>query len=207
MVALYGLDAVTEACGAALNERVASSARVVNLLHRAATNEDRDRTTVAQRSEVVSEQMARTPGPNLQEIIPMKAIVVTDQVAGTAGMKLVERPQPQGAALASLSGANYGDVLFRSMRQDSPEMSWRGPRPGSIVSAVTDAFDPRPRVGRSGHRPQLWNDGLSVDSGCSASRTGRATARWRICSRRGSQPRAAAGDVDFTVGAALVMPA
>ena len=36
--------------------------------------------------------------------IPMKAIVVTDQAAGTAGMKLVERPEPQGAALASLSG-------------------------------------------------------------------------------------------------------
>ncbi|MGE5533888.1 MAG: alcohol dehydrogenase catalytic domain-containing protein, partial [Acidobacteriota bacterium] len=27
----------------------------------------------------------------------MKAIVVTDQVAGTAGMKLVERPEPQPA--------------------------------------------------------------------------------------------------------------
>src|SRR5947208_2373889 len=32
----------------------------------------------------------------------MKAIVVTDRAAGTAGMKLVERPEPQGAALASL---------------------------------------------------------------------------------------------------------
>ena len=28
----------------------------------------------------------------------MKAIVVADQAAGTAGMKLVERPEPQGAA-------------------------------------------------------------------------------------------------------------
>ena len=27
----------------------------------------------------------------------MKAIVVTDQAAGTAGMKLVERPEPQAA--------------------------------------------------------------------------------------------------------------
>src|ERR1700686_1169720 len=43
----------------------------------------------------------------------MKAIVVTDQAAGTAGMKLVERPEPQGAALASLSGANYGDVVVQ----------------------------------------------------------------------------------------------
>src|SRR6516165_7052547 len=43
----------------------------------------------------------------------MKAIVVTDQAVGTAGMKLVERPEPQGAALASLSGANYGDVVVQ----------------------------------------------------------------------------------------------
>jgi hypothetical protein len=29
-----------------------------------------------------------------EETITMKAIVVTDQAAGTAGMKLVERPEP-----------------------------------------------------------------------------------------------------------------
>src|SRR6266853_70959 len=32
-----------------------------------------------------------------EETIPMKAIVVPDQAAGTAGMKLVERPEPQPA--------------------------------------------------------------------------------------------------------------
>src|SRR4029077_7402252 len=32
-----------------------------------------------------------------EEKIIMKAIVVTDQAAGTAGMKLVERPEPQAA--------------------------------------------------------------------------------------------------------------
>src|SRR5512132_2503503 len=32
-----------------------------------------------------------------EETIPMKAIVVTDQAAGTTGMKLVERPEPQAA--------------------------------------------------------------------------------------------------------------
>ena len=36
MVGLYGLEAVTEACAAALEEQVASSEYVVNLLHRAA---------------------------------------------------------------------------------------------------------------------------------------------------------------------------
>jgi ligand-binding sensor domain-containing protein len=48
-----------------------------------------------------------------EEKITMKAIVVTDQAAGRAGMKLVERPEPQGARLASLSGANYGDVVVQ----------------------------------------------------------------------------------------------
>ncbi len=37
MVAVYGLEAVTEACAAALDEQVVSSAHVVNLLHRAAS--------------------------------------------------------------------------------------------------------------------------------------------------------------------------
>src|SRR6202051_4289751 len=32
-----------------------------------------------------------------EETIPMKAIVVTDQAAGTAGMKLVKRPEPQAS--------------------------------------------------------------------------------------------------------------
>jgi transposase len=36
MVAIYGLDAVSEACSAALEEQVVSSAHVVNLLHRVA---------------------------------------------------------------------------------------------------------------------------------------------------------------------------
>jgi NADPH:quinone reductase-like Zn-dependent oxidoreductase len=41
----------------------------------------------------------------------MKAIVVTDPAAGTAGMTLAERPDPDTARLASLDGANYGDVV------------------------------------------------------------------------------------------------
>src|SRR3954468_7722353 len=32
-----------------------------------------------------------------EETTPMKSIVVTDQAAGTAGMTLAERPQPQAA--------------------------------------------------------------------------------------------------------------
>ena len=50
----------------------------------------------------------------------MKAIVVTDQAAGTAGMKLMERPEPQG------SGANYGDVVVQVHASGftGDELSW-----------------------------------------------------------------------------------
>jgi hypothetical protein len=41
----------------------------------------------------------------------MKAIVVTDPAVRTAGMKLVKRPKPDAATLASLEDANYGDVV------------------------------------------------------------------------------------------------
>src|SRR5436305_10351439 len=54
---------------------------------------------------------------------PMKAIVVTDQAAGTAGMKLVERPEPQGAALGSPPGANYGAVV---VQVHASEFTWDG---------------------------------------------------------------------------------
>src|SRR6266581_2629744 len=56
----------------------------------------------------------------------MKAIVVTDQAAGTARMKLVERPEPQGESLASLSGANYGDVVVQVHASGftGDELSW-----------------------------------------------------------------------------------
>ena len=37
----------------------------------------------------------------------MKAIVVTDQAAGTAGMTLVERPEPDAARLASDNPATH----------------------------------------------------------------------------------------------------
>ena len=39
----------------------------------------------------------------------MKAIVVTDEAAGTAGMRFVERPDPDAAR--QLEGASYGDVV------------------------------------------------------------------------------------------------
>src|ERR1700755_171558 len=56
----------------------------------------------------------------------MKAFVVRNQAAETAGMKLVERPEPQGAALAGLAGANYGDVVVQvpAPGYTEDELSW-----------------------------------------------------------------------------------
>src|SRR5947209_3627705 len=80
----------------------------------------------------------------------MKAIVVTDQAAGTAGMKLVERPGPQGAALASLSGANYGDVVVQVHASGFTvdELSWpstwidRLGRERHILSSLSPSVHP-----------------------------------------------------------------
>src|ERR1044072_980738 len=56
----------------------------------------------------------------------MKAIVVTEKAAETAGMKLVERTEPDGESSASLSAANYGDVVVqvRASGFTRDELSW-----------------------------------------------------------------------------------
>src|SRR5215469_2425979 len=48
---------------------------------------------------------------------PMKAIVVTDQAAGTAGVKLVERPEPQAAI-------NDVVVQIRASGFTGDELTW-----------------------------------------------------------------------------------
>src|SRR5215471_16681804 len=52
-----------------------------------------------------------------EETIPMKAIVVTDQAAGTAGMKLVERPEPR-------AGINDVVVQVHASGFTSGELTW-----------------------------------------------------------------------------------
>jgi len=54
---------------------------------------------------------------------PMKAIVVTDQAAGTAGMKLVERPEPPAAindviVQVHASGFTSGELTWPSTWTD-----------------------------------------------------------------------------------------
>ena len=68
----------------------------------------------------------------------MKAIIVTDQAAGTAGMKLVERPEPQPAIndvvvqvyASGMTGdelswpSSWTDRLNRDRTPSIPAMSW-----------------------------------------------------------------------------------
>src|SRR6187399_613665 len=138
----------------------------------------------------------------------MKAIVVTDQAAGTAGMKLVERPEPQGAALAGLSGANYGDVVVRVHASGftGDELSWpstwtdrlgrdRTPSiPGHEVAGVVTAL-------------AYGTTGLSVGQrvfGLTDWTRDGTLAEYVAVEARNLAPLP--GDVDFTLGASLPMP-
>ena len=135
----------------------------------------------------------------------MKAIVVTDQAAGTAGMKLVERPEPQGAALASLSGANYGDVIVQVHASGftGDELAWpstwidrlgrdRTPViPGQELAGVVTALG-------------YGTTGPSVGQrvfGLTDSYRGGTLAEYVAIEARNLAPLP--GDVDFTVGASL----
>src|ERR671938_424794 len=74
----------------------------------------------------------------------------------------------------------------------------RSPRPGP------NTVDPWARAGRSSHRPRLWHDG-AVGGPAGIRPHGLASRRHPggVRGRRGAEPRAAAGDVDFTTGASL----
>src|SRR5947208_15082979 len=135
----------------------------------------------------------------------MKAIGVTDQAAGTAGMKLMERPEPQGAALANLSGANYGDVVVQVHASGftGNELSWpstwidrlgrdRTPSiPGHELAGVVTALSYGTRGLSVGQRvfglTDWYRDGT--------------LAEYVAVEARNVAPLP--GDVDFTVGASL----
>src|SRR5216117_2141725 len=113
----------------------------------------------------------------------MKAIVVTDQAAGTAGVKLVERPEPQAAI-------NDVVVQIHASGFTGDELTW--------PSTWTD------RVGRDRTPSILGHElagvvtalgygttGLSIGQRVLASPIGIATAPWRSMwpSRRATSHR------------------
>ena len=126
----------------------------------------------------------------------MKAIVVTDQAAGTAGMTLVERPEPQAA---------INDVVVRIHASGfvPTEMAW--------PSTWTDRLDRDRTPSIPGH--ELAGVVTAVGYGTTGLSLGQRVFGLTDWTRDGTLAEYAAvearnlaplpGDVDFTVGASL----
>jgi NADPH:quinone reductase-like Zn-dependent oxidoreductase len=129
----------------------------------------------------------------------MKAIVVTDQAAGTAGAKLVERPEPQAAindVVVQIHASGFtGDELSwpstwtdRNGRDRTPSI------PGHELAGIVTAL---------GYGTTGLSIGQRVFGLTDWYRDG-TLAEYVAVEARNLAPLP--GDIDFTVGAALVMP-
>ena len=126
----------------------------------------------------------------------MKAIVVTDQAAGTAGMKLVERPEPQAAI-------NDVVVQIHASGFVPTEMAW--------PSTWTDRLDRDRTPSIPGH--ELAGVVTALGYGTTGLSVGQRVFGLTDWTRDGTLAEYAAvearnlaplpGDVDFTVGASL----
>jgi NADPH:quinone reductase-like Zn-dependent oxidoreductase len=138
----------------------------------------------------------------------MKAIVVTDRNAGTAGMKLMERPEPQGIALAGLAGANYGDVVVRVHASGftGDELSWPSTWVDRLGRDRTPSI-PGHEVAGTVTALSYGTTGLSVGQrvfGLTDWVRDGTLAEYVAVEARNLAPLP--GDIDFTEGAALTMP-
>jgi NADPH:quinone reductase-like Zn-dependent oxidoreductase len=131
-----------------------------------------------------------------EETIPMKAIVVTDRAAGTAGMELVERPEPQPAindVVVQVHAAGFVNTELdwpstwtdRSDRDRTPSI------PGHELAGVVTAL---------GYGATGLSVGQRVFGLTDWSRDG-ALSEYTAVEARNLAPLP--GDVDFTVGASL----
>jgi len=126
----------------------------------------------------------------------MKAIVVTDQAAGTAGMKLVERPKPQAAindvvVLVHASGFVNTELDWPSTWTDRLDRARTPSIPGHELAGVVTALG-------------YGTTGLSVGQrvfGLTDWYRDGSLAEYVAVEARNLAPLP--GDVDFTVGASL----
>src|SRR5213595_3521388 len=129
----------------------------------------------------------------------MKAIVVTDQAAGTAGLTLVERPEPEPAinevvVQVHSSGFTSGELTWPSTWTDRLDRDRTPSIPGQELAGVVTALG-------------YGTTGLSVGQrvfGLTDSYRGGGLAEYVAIEARNLAPLP--GDVDFTVGASLPMP-
>jgi NADPH:quinone reductase-like Zn-dependent oxidoreductase len=129
----------------------------------------------------------------------MKAIVVTDEAAGTAGMTLVERPEPQAATndvvvQVHASGFTAGELTWPSTWTDRLDRDRTPSIPGQELAGVVTALG-------------YGTTGLLVGQrvfGLTDSYRDGGLAEYVAIESRNLAPLP--GDVDFTVGASLPMP-
>jgi NADPH:quinone reductase-like Zn-dependent oxidoreductase len=129
----------------------------------------------------------------------VKAIVVTDQAAGTAGMTLAERPEPQAAindvvVEVHASGFTSGELTWPSTWTDRLGRDRTPSIPGQELAGVVTALG-------------YGTTGLSVGQrvfGLTDSYRVGGLAEYVAIEARNLAPLP--GDVDFTVGASLPMP-
>ncbi len=129
----------------------------------------------------------------------MKAIVVTDQAAGTAGMKLVERPEPQAAindvvVQVHAAGFTWDELTWPPTWTDRVGRERMSPIPGHELAGVVTALG-------------YGTTGLSVGQrvfGLTDWYRDGTLAEYVAVETRNLAPLP--GDVDFTVGASLAMP-
>src|ERR1041384_5282432 len=129
----------------------------------------------------------------------MKAIVVTDQAAGTAGVKLVQRPEPQAAindviVQVHASGFTPDELTWPSTWTDRAGRNRTPSIPGHELAGVVTAL---------GYGTTGLSIGQRVFGLTDWDRDG-TLAEYVAVEARNLAPLP--GDVDFTVGAALVMP-
>src|SRR5215475_4370410 len=134
-----------------------------------------------------------------KEKIIMKAIVVTDRATGTAGMRLVERPEPKAAindvvVQVHASGFTSDELTWPSNWTDRREHDRTPTIPGHELAGVVTAL---------GYGTTGLSVGQRVIGLADWYRDG-TLAEYVAVEARNLAPLP--GDVDFTVGAALVMP-
>ena len=129
----------------------------------------------------------------------MKVIVVTDRAAGTAGMKLTERPEPQAAindviVQVHASGFTRDELTWPATWTDRLGRDRTPSIPGHELAGVVTAL---------GYGTTGLSVGQRVFGLTDWTRDG-TLAEYVAVEARNLAPLP--GDVDFTVGAALVMP-
>jgi NADPH:quinone reductase-like Zn-dependent oxidoreductase len=129
----------------------------------------------------------------------MKAIIVTNEAEGTAGMKLMERPEPAAAmnevvVRVHASGFTFDELTWPSTWTDRYNVNRTPSIPGHELSGVVTAL---------GYGTTGLSLGQRVFGLADWYRDG-SLAEYIAIEARNLAPLP--GDVDFTIGAALVMP-